>query len=580
MKATPQDEEAEAETEKQFAQLSIALSELQKELSLVEAAKRHDVGGQSMLSSPQNHATSDRPPPCAAATLISSDEDPIFNPFTSSFASRETGFEPGPSVQYEGLSKQQEDSTPPDSNGYDTAHGDKHTEHALHDATVGNASGQPGVGDAERTWYPEQTTDQDSRSEIKDTDRSGQCRLGYMAGLVESWVPPMLRGFAFQGSLFSKSKQSTESEGRQQPSTILSNEPPINRSNSETASLTVDRSQDDLVSLSTAPSSSSVVRLERISSATDKAQPTYSRSFSSPDAGISNEDLTYEQKLEKQMQAEKEEAARVVKQDRMEAIRLQELLDQEDARERQATLDYVKGLDEAIRLQEEERELQAQQQAAIDFAQDLKQANLENAAQLEYERMIQCDHDFAKELQKALDNGTTFEFPESITLSKPQLHSPSNPFMSGALPNTHDCGTMQNLREPVTRDRGFAQKVFDADRARAAKVRQEHESLVAELKASEALNVQNSPMDETVFMATNMERARQAEEGEFMRIQTWKAYGSNSGQASPQMYATQAAQVATTNDVADCGICGDSFPKTRLVKPCEHFYCRKCLLDR
>ena len=92
-KATEQDEEEEAVFRRRIEEIDIALSDIR------------DTGqDQGKLTRPASYAMFDlengpesASVPSKSSLTVADDEEPIWNPLTSSYASRETGYEPGPS---------------------------------------------------------------------------------------------------------------------------------------------------------------------------------------------------------------------------------------------------------------------------------------------------------------------------------------------------------------------------------------------------------------------------------------------------------------------------------------------------
>lgn len=205
LKATLQDEEAAAETEKKFTRLSVAASELGTQLRLAEV-KGSDAGGRSTLDRPSSYATFYQPP---LLTPILPDEDLIFDPFTDCFAYQETGFEPGPSGQIQSLEKHKETSPLTGSDRDNTVNGSKHTDQFLPFTSSERSQNSPGTEDAGRPQDLNDSTSHDNKHTTSHADQSERFKLGHVASLIESWMPPVLRGLVFQGASSSKPRESS-----------------------------------------------------------------------------------------------------------------------------------------------------------------------------------------------------------------------------------------------------------------------------------------------------------------------------------------------------------------------------------
>ena len=628
LKATPQDEEAEAETEKRLAQLSTAASELSKELAQDDVVTVPDAVVYSKADG-ENRVFPHGSPQAETATWDLQDEGPIYNPFTGHYVYRETGFEPGPSVQYEGLEKQEKASSLSIYAEDDICQSSEHGSLAPHGSTAEESLDEPAEDDSQVKWQPQNNIGHDTKPINGDVDRRVRYRLGFMVSILESWIPFRIRGLVSQGSSFSRCKQPTESNTQHEAQTISDDANPITTSiSSSTITAVASRSSESPQCLSTAPSSISSVRSIDDAESLRYKLHSEQRQAKQEEPGkerlvLSEQDrmevIQLEEQLgqdvDRELQVGKADADRqkalAFEQDCMEAIRLQEELDREDAREwqatqeyvkgleeaiqlqeqfnleeereRQATLEYVRGLEKAIQLQEEEEQIQAQQQAALIFAHDLEQANLEHDMQLGHERAVQQDRKLAQELQSQLDSENIVEKPVLVDRVKPQrpiaenVPQTSRASMYQRAPSHHESNTAQDAWTQASKDRALALELYRADQAKAVEEKARSKELHTWQRMFEASDTEVDHKEKAAIKSAIGGSVGHNQHVGGTKTPMQQARGPWAKQPSTQTCATQAAQVATANDVADCGICGDSIPKTQLIKPCEHYYCRKCM---
>ena len=747
LKETQHDMEEEAETQRKFARISTALSDLRK---LVADGKHNDEPGVPGLSLPtrlRSYASHDQYPALTAAVTASLDNEPIFNPFTNSYVYRETGFEPGPS----GLSRDQgeQNETPAPFKSRDETFNNRRepTASFVNSATVESMLADQKEDEAIEIGHRNNKTIDEVKPRHPNAHQIGRHGLGYLASIFGSWSAPSLRGFFYGRNSSPKSAVYPASDGQLQDGVIQDNVSSITPSTPSTAFKCRKSHQENIVSMSTTPSSPWSVGSKHCSSAENSPELTYRQDFLSIDegdnndsissndqqkivpqkpifSGISNarpkttvgplpsqrqpkaqkqvddkeelkngqpskapalyfrpvpEDEGKQQKASKrrgikmlaqdplesissqdkalslslgkedladhnqvalsprlaillQVQEEKEVSDRQreleIERDHMEAMRLQEMFDEEVNRERQATLEYVKGLNETAEWREDESIVQAQQQAAIEFAQNPyeanKQANIERAVQLHNERMVQRDREYARQVQAEMDNEAASEysvgskfgglplldpwtFQNTPTCSKEKMSLflsesqqanqqtfPSMPFQrfpsfrgaQRSVPPVVKQSTVtgresffaQDTAPQILQDRALALKLHEAEKK---KVAQEEAQSQKDLSAWQRVQKTGKGIDNASSkpgsLGAKRERAGHAQKPERAQTQVGKAQYPHHIQAPPQLHATQEARTAGSEDVADCGICGDSITKTRLVRPCEHFYCRDCL---
>lgn len=637
LKATEQDEHREAEIKRRLVQLQTAESELRRELEQSTLDDEVDLAGQSKSGRRFSYASSDHDPALTAVIPALRDGEPIYNPFTGSYAYRETGFEPGPSEPNR-VSKGQQDAWMLDiRSGDGIENGGKAAANIADGAMAETSPGQLSEDEATATRHGSDIATRGGESEDRDTDRVGKGMFGNIARLFESWTTLTVH------RLFFREKHSASESSASYTEEMMEYGRTQQRQDNE---WNLGWQHERQLGQSSEQKIDSVLAPEEENLA-ERDQADASRNSAIELQTQQDEDETRRQ------------AALRIEQDRMEAMRLQKAFELEDERERQA-LEFVRGLEEAVRLeeqevflqeqrqvaislandleealrlQEQELSLQAQLQTAVGFAQDLeeaerlnqegraleemKQADREYAERLRSELRMQHDRTSAQEFETDIGNQTAFEHPVSSHLDEPLTPGwwntqqtpgtvtdrPGSPIIPASrqpikraippmsfreyqsfrgeqtvpqgFPSDPNSSRSQETWTQAWKDRLFAQKVFEAEKARLAKEEdQQRKVFNAWQKASE---VPDRPHNNAGILAAEQETVRNTEKTERVRVQTGRAPDFGFAQAAPQLRAVHAAQEAPAINLADCGICVGSFPKTQLVRPCDHYYCRACL---
>ena len=643
LKATEQDEEREAEIQRKLIQLQIAEAELRKELEKQSTPdKEVDLAGGSNSGGPPGYASSDQHPALTVAMpAFQDDEEPIYNPFTGSYAYQETGFEPGPSEPNRASKGQYGAWRLKNRSEDDIDNGGKAAANSPDAATAETPLGQLSEDEAMATRHGSNIATRGIKSEDDGADRVGKRMFGYIVKLFESWTTlTVQRPFSRKkhsasesSASYTEEKEDARNQQRQDNEWNLGwqHERQLEQSSSQKLDWVLSPEEENLA----------------------KRDKT---------------DVTRKLAIELQTQQDEDEtcrqAALIIEQDRMEAMRLQKAIELEDERERQA-LEFVRGLEEAMRLEEQEATLQAQRQAAIGFAQDLeeafrlqeqefslqaqlqtavgfaqdleeaerlnqefraleeiKQADSEYAEWLRNELRMQPDHTSVQEFEADIGNHTAYEHPVSSPLDEPLIpgswdiqqtpgtvtNRPRSPLVPAYrqpiqqtvppmsfqkfqsfrgeqrptpnsvqqdVPSDSNSFRSQETWTQAMKDRLYAQKLFEAEETRLAKEEgQQRKDFNAWQKASEAAD---RPHNNAGILAAEQETVRNTEKTERVRVKEGRLPDSDSAQAASQLRTVHAAQVASAIDSADCGICRDSLPKTQLVRPCDHYYCRACL---
>ena len=516
LKATEQDEEREAEIKRKLVQLQIAESELRKELEQSTPDEEVDLASQSESDRPPSYASSDQHPALTAAMPAFRDGEPIYNPFTGSYAYRETGFEPGPSGPNQ-ASKGQQDAWILDNRSEDGIDNGGKTAANFPDGAMAETSpGQLSEDEATATRHGSDIATRGVKSEDGDADRVGKRMFGTIVKLFESWTTLTVQRLFF-GEKHSASESSAsyteemKEYGRNQ------------------------QRQDKEWNLGWQHER----QLEQSSSQKmDSVLSPEEENLAKRDQTDVNRKLAIELKTQQDEDETRRQAAFVIEQDRMEAMRLQKAFELEDERERQA-LEFVRGLEEAVRLEEQEATLQAQRQVAISFAQDLEEAWRLQEQELSLQAQLQTAVGFAQDLEEAERLNQEFRALEEIKQADRE----------------HAERLRNELR--MQRDRTSAQE-FEAD--------------IGNQTAFEHLV--SSPLDESLIPGSWNIQQTPGTVTNRPRSPLFPAARQPTKQTIPTVHA---AQVASAIDSADCGICGESLPKTQLVRPCDHYYCRACL---
>ena len=260
-------------------------------------------------------------------------------------------------------------------------------------------------------------------------------------------------------------------------------------------------------------------------------------------------------------------------------------------------------------------------------AQALWQGDREYAAQLspsDHTRTLLSDHEYAKQLQaeneqQALEAQALWQGDREyaaqlsnsnrITLSdreyaeRLQAERPQQEFLApqATLEADRELALRLSGWDPVTlSDRNYAEQLQAGGNAVEVPIAQ----LIDGFAYNKSPKVQvQSDSGEPQFLQTRNDKAfatrlqeeedqrfRTEEETAQREIRAWqnveqdaspKAHASKQGSTTLPGQARKARAVQTpthaSNESGDCSICGDTFSQTKLVRPCEHFYCRNCL---
>ena len=196
-------------------------------------------------------------------------------------------------------------------------------------------------------------------------------------------------------------------------------------------------------------------------------------------------------------------------------------------------------------------------------AQDIiSQADAELAARLNgLSRAIQFDREIAEQLQAEMDREAVAE-DSSTPLEVGLLY--------GRSPTDQVRNRTQQLQSQVSDDRAFAQILQEQEVKRAAK---EEEETLSEIRAWQKKAEQGA--DRRQRGARTVPSIRNT----FPHAQTTQP---DHAQASHGLQAVPRTVPAShdLNDESECSLCTESFPTAQLVRPCEHFYCRGCLAGK
>ncbi len=231
----------------------------------------------------------------------------------------------------------------------------------------------------------------------------------------------------------------------------------------------------------------------------------------------------------------------------------QELLESEWLHEVPQLLEAVLERDpraaaEAERLQQEFQAQQVVLQADAELAARLDDAN----------RTIRSDREVAEQLQAQLEREAAAGYPST----PPEVGSLYGRNLTGQFRIS-----TQQSQSQASDDRRFAQNLQEEEERRAAR---EDEEALSEIRAWQ----------------------KKAEQGADRHQRSSRTVPSKAN-ASPHPWTTQPDQtrasqgsqaiprtVPAPDDKGECILCTDSFPKTQLIRPCEHFYCRGCLAGK
>lgn len=572
LKATEQDEEREAEIKRRLVQLQIAEFELRKELEQSTPNKEVDLASQSKSGRPPSYASSDRHPALTAAMPALRDGEPIYNPFTGSYAYRETGFEPGPSEPNRASEGQQGACILDYPTENSTDNGGEAVANFPDGVMAGTSPGQLSEDEATATRHRSDIATRGAKSEDGDADRVGKRIFGNIVKFFESWTTLTVQRLFFGEKNSASESSASYTEGEKKDGRIQ-------------------QRQDNEWNLGWQHE----LQLEQSSSQKlDSVLSPEEENLAKCDQTDVSRKLAIELQTQQDEDETRRQAALLIEQDRMEAMRLQKAFELEDERERQA-LEFVSGLEEAMRLGEQKAILQAQQRVAISFAQDLEEALRLQEQEESLQAQLQTAVGFAQDLEEAerLDQGfralekikqADREYAERLSN---ELHTPYDRTSAKAF--EADIGNQTAFEHPVSSplDESLIPGLWNTQQTPGVVTNRPRSSLVPASRQPTKQTI--TPMSFQKFQSFRGEQrptpdsVRQdfpSDPSSSRSQQTWtqaRAPNSSSAQAAPQIGTVHAAQGPSATDSADCGICGDSLAKTQLVRPCDHYYCRACL---
>ena len=335
-----------------------------------------------------------------------------------------------------------------------------------------------------------------------------------------------------------------------------------------------------------------------------------------------------------------QEAAAEAQQSYDQLVRMQREFDEESTRlraDREMALEYARGLEEAMRVDgtlraeeailqqdlelaerlqseflKEEEHREQDLQAAVNFARSLEEADtLENAAAamqtvidtdsafaaqlMEEETDLENDRALARQLQAewgkeeafAAESDRSREYPNR-SIDRPN----SDNYSTRAIPASRLSSTYADkLGSPPLKYHRFpslesirgSARVSWNDKVKADRTQKPGVAMPYNGAAAQAL------------FANEQMRYAEADERWKRNIQAWQETNKTKAEAVTARHArlenvqerarrtpterpeVMAARMSFEKDVADCSICVESIPKSRLVRPCKDFYCRPCL---
>ena len=610
--ATARDEEEEAEFRRRIEDIDVALWDI-RHAGRDAVDKGQGTRPRDAATVGPGYGSQPARTPAWSGVTGAGDEEPVWNPFTSSYAYRETGFEPGPSGQ-SGASRrhgqrvdmEQEASGDAGLGTYGDLAGSSPvwTQHSAQPVHKGSRHipEEPVEAYARvktlRTGSPASTARKEGATEVVGggNDQSSQVprgRFAYIGNVVQSWMAPKF-GRWFFGAKSTDDATSQASPDRMQDHSRVSSS---NSSKSAATSLGAGLSSASLTSTKTPRSSLSsgsfkrhIVRrlqqslkIHRSPSHSDGAcelaklrarvaSPILAPFVSSHEheppplleslrQSLREPLFPYPQEAQQQQQQQRPRVdqecdppghlERAMRQSwpedetlllalsleeetqaqrdgyelsRRMAMQLQLQEDREMA-ERQEILE-TEWLQEEIRaVLEPDRRAAAEAERAqqeLRAQEAVLRADGELAARLsDSDRAILSDREFAEQLQAQMEREDALELPFIPPMTTYGEQRSIAGSMYGGSPMDHvRTGTQQSpLRTP--NDRALAKYLHEEEKKRAAR---EDEKARSEVSAWQ-------------------KKAEQGDEGE-------------------------------------CVSCTDSFQKTQLVRPCEHFYCRGCLAGK
>lgn len=215
---------------------------------------------------------------------------------------------------------------------------------------------------------------------------------------------------------------------------------------------------------------------------------------------------------------------------------------------------------ETERLQQELQAQEAVWQADREFAARLSDSN----------RAILSDREYAEELQAEIEREAAVEFPFILPTTGYGVQRSKSGSMYGESPIDRVRNGTQQSHLRASNDREFAQSLHEEEKKMLAR---EAEKARSEISAWQKKTKQGADRDHR-------------RSGIFPP----KPHASPQGRTTHpnQAQAPQGSQAAqktkpVTNDLGDereCDLCTDTFTKSQLIRPCEHFYCRGCLAGK
>ncbi|CAF9922716.1 hypothetical protein IMSHALPRED_005743 [Imshaugia aleurites] len=195
------------------------------------------------------------------------------------------------------------------------------------------------------------------------------------------------------------------------------------------------------------------------------------------------------------------------------------------------------------------------------------QADRELAARLsDSDRWIQSDREYAEQLQAEMAREDANEFPIPGGWEQESRSGPTH----GRSPTDRVQNRTQQSQPRASDDRAFALRLHEEEKKRSAR---EEEQTRAAISAWQKKTEQHADRPYERW-GTSPPKAHAAPQGRTIQ--------ADQAQATRGSQAAQNARTAANDpgDKGECVSCTDSFPKTQLVRPCEHFYCRACLAGK
>ena len=631
-KATEQDEEEDAEFRRKIEEYDIALWDIRD-------APR-DTMYKMEVTRPLNYAKFDPENGLKSASTSSKfdstpaeDEEPIWNPLTSSYACREIGFEPGPSGLSDTSRQPQRSMTlehevshnaGPDisSNFAGSSPGQIQYSEQPQQEVPGHISKKPtevyGGLETLRTGSPANTTCREVS--IKEADlgdkqssRTPRGKFAYVGNLVQSWMTARLRRWIFGAKSTVDATNQVPPDEMKSHSRLDSHGSSKSAATSFGANLSSASPSSTNTPRSSIPSNSSKgsiperlqqnPRPRRSPSQSDSTRGTakLETSFVTPEPAPFVSSHEHEPSSLPETLQQSPSESRLPHPQRAQQQRQQQELEQERDTLRQhgrgmgqtwmedGTLLLALSLEKADQAQKEEyessqrlaMELQLQEDREMAEQQEILQVleaevDMERRTAAESERLqnefrakeavLQADAELAARLgdsyRAVLSDREYAEQLQAKMEMEDAVELPITPPMVGywgqrsAAASMYDRSPIDQVRtgtqQPqlqLSNDRVFAQSLHEEEEKRIAR---EEENRRSEISAWQRKIGQGW---------TTQPDQIQASQG-FPTVQNPKA-------------ATQ-----DPADAGECVICTDPFPKTQLVRPCKHFFCRSCLAGK